>query len=1103
MKLKHTTLTPTIGFALALFMQSITAAPLSISDSPLEVSGAIEPNVMLLIDNSGSMSNIVPDTPYDPSVTYFTCGSASVVTSGSSIDIRITSAGAPYLKLGGSDQDWGVNSGTGPTGKSTRCFNPGESYMARLYGNSGGNPKSPSGYLRAQYTGNYLNWYFGSSPTNWGSGARKKPGTEQRIEIAKSASKSLIDIMSGVRVGLSSYNGQNGVKINEEMSPIIANRAAMKSSIDALSPSGSTPLAESLRDIGEYFTQGYSGNLTIHPGQSTSNGDLFNESEITKASFFARDGAYTFSPPPTPPIQAFCQKNFAILLTDGRPQSDRSMSSSLEDYDGDCLSANPACNSYDRKPSQGYESAGSDYLDDVAKALFEINLRPNLTDFNGNPVVNNIKTYTIGFTDDQVINDPLMQDTANNGGGIFITAENSEQLASAFNQAVGNVNNQISSAASAALNTGFITNSSKIYQPTFDSSVWRGDLSAVSIKSDGSLDPNENDPLASDNLPGPNNRVILTFDTTKKMAPPGLSIYGDGIPFRWSSLNAAQQTALNTAISGASDGNGSDRLSFLRGDSLNETVNGGIFRTRPLGKLGDFVHSSPVFVKNPPFRYPDNWGAGAPENNEMSNRTYSTFKSDYSSRTPMVYLGANDGMLHGFDAITLTEKLAYVPQAVFNNLSDLTDPNYNHKFYVDGSPTMGDVYFNNDWHTVLIGGLNNGGQGIYALDITSPATFSEANSDSIVLWEFRDENDADADSVMQYGLGKTYSQPAIMRMHNGKWAAVFGNGYNNTTADGYASSSGHAILYILDIETGEVIKKINTEVGSATTPNGLATPAGVDVNGDHIVDVIYAGDLRGNLWKFNVNDKNPVNWDINFSTGSVKTPLFSATDSLNNPQPITVRPDIGLAPSGPGVMVYFGTGLYLGSPDVTDSSPQAFYGIIDTNQPVSNRNNLISQTINVLSTANIRISSATQLATSNSGWYLDLPATGERVVVNPILRTGKIIFVTLIPDSRQCGFGGTGWLMELDPIDGSQLKFPPFDLDDNGSFDLIDTNNDGKGDTPPSGVISEVGILTTPGILMGNDIEYKYSVGSNGSIQKIGENPGIGSRGRQAWRQMR
>ncbi|MGH8533221.1 MAG: pilus assembly protein [Gammaproteobacteria bacterium] len=241
-------------------------------------------------------------------------------------------------------------------------------------------------------------------------------------------------------------------------------------------------------------------------------------------------------------------------------------------------------------------------------------------------------------------------------------------------------------------------------------------------------------------------------------------------------------------------------------------------------------------------------------------------------------MGANDGMLHAFDAYTGPtageEAFAYVPAADYKNLNQLTNPSYTHKFYVDGAPTVGDAFFGGSWPTVLVGGLRAGGQAIYALDITDPpgSSDNETGIAAKVLWEFNDVEDPLANNP-DYGdkdLGDTFSEPNIVRLHNGQWAAVFGNGYNNTKSDGLltTSTTGNAVLYIVDIATGELIKKIDTGVGKTQDPktatlanqlpNGLATPAPIDANGDSIVDYIYAGDLFGNLWKFDVSSSNPT-----------------------------------------------------------------------------------------------------------------------------------------------------------------------------------------------------------------------------------------------------
>ena len=344
----------------------------------------------------------------------------------------------------------------------------------------------------------------------------------------------------------------------------------------------------------------------------------------------------------------------------------------------------------------------------------------------------------------------------------------------------------------------------------------------------------------------------------------------DGIPCRWSDLAAQTDTLqadlLNADAYGAVDSRGDERVAFLRGDSVAG------FKPRSY-KLGDIVQSSPLHV-------------GKPQGGHGS-AAYASFASAMSTRREMIYVGANDGMVHGFDAQTGAEKLAYVPSVVYPNLSRLTDPDYGqtllpHRYFVDGSPMSADVYVGGSWMTILAGGLNGGGQAYYALDITDPARFVETSAAAldIVLWEFTDEDDAD--------LGYTYNQPLInygamqsaqiAKTNDGKWSLIFGNGYNNTQADGHGSATGHAALFVLDIEAGmdgswdaADYTKIGTSAGSVATPNGLATPTPVDIDGDGDIDIAYAGDLAGNIWKFDLTDSAASSWSVDL--------LYAAVDS--------------------------------------------------------------------------------------------------------------------------------------------------------------------------------------------------------------------------------
>ena len=280
--------------------------------------------------------------------------------------------------------------------------------------------------------------------------------------------------------------------------------------------------------------------------------------------------------------------------------------------------------------------------------------------------------------------------------------------------------------------------------------------------------------------------------------------------------------------SGIPDGLGEKRVNMIRGVDVADPA-----IRKPAKKLGDLINSDPEFVSAPRFFF------------NFDN--YQDFFNNKKTRRSMVYIGGNDGMLHAFDAVTGEERFNYLPAAVMPRLNQLTDPVYSHRFFVDGSPAYSDAQIGGSWRSILAGGLRSGGQAIYALDITDPDSFDASD----VLWEFSDADDPD--------LGYTFGKPTIVRMNNDKWAVVFGNGYNNTKADGNVSSDGDAVLYIMFIEDGmdgiqaSDFIKIKTNSGTLTDPNGLGPVGVADIDGDSKADALYAGDLQGNLWKFDVS----------------------------------------------------------------------------------------------------------------------------------------------------------------------------------------------------------------------------------------------------------
>ncbi|MGH8397367.1 MAG: pilus assembly protein [Gammaproteobacteria bacterium] len=582
---------------------------------------------------------------------------------------------------------------------------------------------------------------------------------------------------------------------------------------------------------------------------------------------------------------------------------------------------------------------------------------------------------------------------------------------------------------------------------------------------------------------------------------------GSGQPFRWSNLSATQQAALN--VTGADTVSlMQDRLNYLRGDTSNYGPGGDNFRPRS-HILGDIVDSAAMYV--------------AASNGSYTNMPgYTAFVSSTTTRAPMIYVGANDGMLHAFDAATGNEKFAFIPNGVFatgalpHKLAGLSDPNYNsnHQFYVDGAPTGGDVEFSsNTWHTILVGGLNDGGNSIYALDITDPTTFTnESSVKNNVLWEFTDPN-----------LGLTYSQPMLALTNDTAstnanphgFLAFFGSGYNN--------ADGNPYLYAVNAQTGQIVSKDVSQAGTplgginlcaavatnpciAGLPNGLSGVTVVNdqgVLGDPVTTV-YAGDLQGNLWKVDVTAADPKNWVVSL--------LFQARDALNNPQPITVTPTVSLNPSFPqigGTVVYFGTGQYLGSPDLTTTGVQSFYAVED-NGVLTNlaRADLVAQTItgtgtivNVVSgmtiTARTGSNNAVNWATQ-SGWYMDLPITGERAVTNPRLYNGEVVFTTYVPSpAGLCAGGGQSYLMVLNYSNGGTFAQTQLDINGDGT---LDSGDQVAGNNPIGMSLGNV-FASAPTIVSANLGSIQAvklvtmstpPIAGTGNIQSVGERGGLG-----------
>jgi type IV pilus assembly protein PilY1 len=862
------------------------------------------------------------------------------------------------------------------------------------------------------------------------------------------------------------------------------------------------------------------------------------------------------------PIQYTCQQNFVMLVTDGLPTGQTN--GNQYTYNND-LNANGNPIGYGSQPTSDTVSAIQCLLGGVTNSFCSVaGVKPSGLTGPGPGGIFPIQTYVVALGDTLANADAVTDMNLMAAAGdpetdptrkrqAYLAYQQSE-LESAIHNIVQDIVLRIASASAISLNRGTWNSTSALYQARFNSGDWSGQLLSYRVNSDGSL-ASQASWDSGQVLNGQNwstGRAILTYK-------PSASAGQHGIPFRWpadpaspgaTELDSTQTSVLNRNGTGATDNQGALRLAWLRGSRTNEAVLcGGCtpeFRTRPTSILGDIVDSSPYYVGAPPFNYPASF---APT-------SYASYYASKKTRPAMIYVGANDGMLHGFDAATGRERLAYLPSKLYSTtrLSQLPEQNYSHRYFVDGTPTMGDAWLTSDsaWHTLLVGGLAAGGQGLYALDVSDPASFSEETVEArkVVRWEFNDSDDtgdADttADATLRYALGYTYSQPLLVKTNladsaghtRNRWAVIFGNGYNNTESDGAASTSGYAVLYILDAETGAVIRKLNTRSGSTTTPNGLASPTAVDTDGNGTVDIVYAGDLSGKLWKFDLSSSDASQWKPAFGTTGSPLPFIGNNRSG---QAITTSLEVARAAGGAGYMVYFGTGKYLESSDISTTAIQSFYGILDPNDGVKRYTlgtgtdlgaNLLHQTIDdtvtvssggasmayrVTSAASTisggsqnaanRIATAGSFLGAFSGWYMDFPNSpaAERQVTEPVLSGGKIIFTTMMPNSDPCNYGGNGWVMEMDAGTGNRPALS-FDVDQDGRLTTADTVSSVDGTVAPSGRRLE-GIGTSPGILGGDarlhrGTENKYMSLSTGEIRRVMESSTTRS-GRVSWQQV-
>ena len=590
--------------------------------------------------------------------------------------------------------------------------------------------------------------------------------------------------------------------------------------------------------------------------------------------------------------------------------------------------------------------------------------------------------------DDSLGNVADLWHAAINGRGDFFGADSPNDIRDAFRSILARISSSASSAGQSAVSSRRVGTGSLSFNASFKTPEWYGTITARNVYSDGT-----------------EGAVQWTSDTTLVSDSPSRSLFtwdpvnNGGRAFVWSSFTAAEKLSyFGTTFVPTGD---SDLLDYLRGNRTKETTK---FRPRTR-LLGDIIGSELV-------------GSSKIDKGFFSlsaadgGLSYAAFVNGKKSA---IFVGANDGILHGFDKAG-TELFGYFPGAVLPKIKELAKPPLVHAPLVDGPLSLGDAYLGGSWKTLLIGGLGAGGKSVFGLDVTNvtqtsgSGTFSASN----VLFEINDPD-----------MGYSFAKPFIGRTKKGDWIAVWGNGYGSTSAT--------AVLFVYNLTT-KALSKIPTNVGSTTvgSENGLSSPVGLEYLSGNIV-AIYAGDYRGNVWRFDLNTTSGA-----FALPTGGTPFFKATNASLVPQPITAAIEVARHPAG-GAIVLIGTGKFFESEDRSNRNVQSFYAVRDIGQTGTvTRANLRAQTITEGSTLESakRVVSATPVDyTAYSGWYLDFATTyggsasGERIVSQPVQIGDAIAVSTYAPGLNACVGAGAGYAMFLNIFNGGFVS--PF-LDSNG-----------------------------------------------------------------------
>ncbi|MHB8078477.1 MAG: pilus assembly protein [Candidatus Krumholzibacteriia bacterium] len=748
-------------------------------------------------------------------------------------------------------------------------------------------PNTPTAWLvnsvhgqPGRYCGNYLNWIFFHAT----DAQRLALPRLTRVQVAKSVVANVVLNQTNVRFGLSRFNYNENDPGGQIIAPCGSSLSTILAALDSIVCFTNTPIAETMEDVLDYYKR-------------------------TDADA---------------PIQAACQYNFLIVMTDGFPTHDLDVSRYLWDADGDGVDPG-SCETLGAPTWNALYFACSDHMDDVAYYMRHTDLRPDMgtvgeTGLEGQNVI----TYVIGYG----LDIDILGQTAVNGDGLYFLAENATQLWMSMERVMLDIIERISAGAAVAVVSSERSDEDYLFRAKFMPVKWNGYLEKFRMPVTPASDPVwEAGRLLSARDPG--DRDIRA------------AVGGSVIPFE-----DTRASTLRAAMGVASDAEAAAVIDWTRGTPVSG------LRDREGFVLGDIVHAAPVVVGPPRHFLPD--------------PAFQTYLEETRDRTRMVYVAANDGMLHAFNAETGAEAWAFIPTFALPKLAVIADEDYCHTYSCDLSPVVVDALLDTGWRTVLIGGGRQGGHEYFAMDVTDPAAPS-------LLWQ----------ASLPDGVDFA-SDPLCARV-GGEPLVLVGSGLDETYGRGY--------LHAINLQTGAVAGSALLSERSGEW-NKITAPQAADLDFDSDTDVVYCGDLFGTLWRLVPgDDPNPATWG--------RSALFT------NARPITVQPALAYGDDG-YLSLCFGTGLYLDDQDVFDLEQHSFYCVRDARNGAT------------LTRADLEDRTAGTATTSTpNGWYVDLwHASGERVTERAVVLAGAVYFTSFCPANIPCTYGGQSWLYRLDLLDG-------------------------------------------------------------------------------------